>query len=139
VQNNRGYNVDVDVSTAWFVQNNGSQRIGLCYEKTSGVWGETDPAKALLWATHAVGDHLREALLPNLLISLKDAPAVNSLLDGLSADARDAALVQAIKSVPQGDAALALSLARQIGNQTTKSSVTGNILAQSFETEPQAQ
>jgi hypothetical protein len=38
VKNTRSYAVDVDFSTACFVQNNASQRIGLAYEKSTGAY-----------------------------------------------------------------------------------------------------
>ena len=38
VRNTRSYSVDIDFTTACFVQNNTSQRIGLSYEKNTGAY-----------------------------------------------------------------------------------------------------
>jgi hypothetical protein len=38
VDNYCGYGIDVDFSTMWCLQGNGSQRIGLCYEKSIGSY-----------------------------------------------------------------------------------------------------
>ena len=59
---------------------------------------------------------MKDALLPNLLIGLKDPAFATALLEGLTSDARDAVLDKAIKAVPQGDLALALSLSKQLSS-----------------------
>jgi hypothetical protein len=105
------------------------------WEALLNAWGESDPSKALSWVTQKLGANLREALLPNLLISLNGAPAVSSLLNGLSADARDAVLLNAIKSVPQGEASLALSIAKQLSDETARAAAAEKILGQSLQTE----
>ena len=82
VKNLRSYDVDVDFSTACFVQDNASQRIGLSYEKGTGKYYLRLSAKETytLYFSSRCLDHYRSAPTTGVsfakIVNIKDFPEI---------------------------------------------------------------